>query len=61
MVTTAERKLWWPRKRTLYFYDVVIDRIFPKPLPIEYGTGPQVFVKPENIRFTTTPRSRRRT
>jgi hypothetical protein len=61
MVTTAERKLWWPRKRTLYFYDVVIDRIFSKPLPIEYGTGPQVFVKPENIHFTARGRSRRRT
>jgi hypothetical protein len=49
-ITDDERKRWWPDKRTLYFYDVEIVRIFRKPLKIEYGTGPQVFVRPERIR-----------
>lgn len=49
MITIKERKTWWRGKRVLYFYDVVLIRLFKAPIKIKYSTGPQVFIRPENI------------
>ena len=53
-ITEDERRLWWPGKRHLYEYDVVERDIFRRPIPLEYGTGPQVFVTMDRLRFPTS-------
>ena len=50
-ITDEERKKWWKGKRTLYSYDIIIVKKYKKIKKIQYPTGPQVFVKPENIKF----------
>jgi hypothetical protein len=35
----------------LYLYKIIKRKIYKKPLLITYPTGPQVFIKPENISF----------
>ena len=50
-ITPVERKLWWSGYKVYYGYKIVPIRFFKTPRQIQYPTGPQVFIKPENIRF----------
>ncbi|AYV83959.1 MAG: hypothetical protein Hyperionvirus14_48 [Hyperionvirus sp.] len=50
-ITEEERVKWWPGKRILYEYPVSIGEIFMASVPIDYGTGPQVFVKMSRIKL----------
>jgi len=50
-ITEEERLAWWPGKRILYEYPVSIEKIFMAPVPIDYGNGPQVFVKIPQIKL----------
>lgn len=50
LITDQERVKWWPNKKVFYEYHISKKRqIFIAPIPIEYSTGPQVFVKIENV------------
>ena len=59
-ITEKERKKWWKGKRILYSYEVIIVKNYvslckrspcKKSKKIQYPIGPQVFIKPENIKF----------
>lgn len=50
LITTEERKKWWPNKKILYEYPISKKYIFVAPIPVQYKTGPQVFVKLKNIK-----------
>lgn len=50
-ITNDEIHTWWPNKHKFYLYDVVIIKKYKYPRLIEYGKGPQVFIKPENIKI----------
>lgn len=50
LITKKERIKWWKGKRKLYSYKIIKKKIYKRPYKIEYGQGPQVLVKPENVR-----------
>jgi len=50
LITDQERKKWWPNKKIFYEYHISKRYMFVAPVPIEYGTGPQVFIKVKNIK-----------
>jgi len=50
-ITEEERLAWWPGKRILYEYPVSVKEIFLAPVPIDYGPGPQVFIKMPQIKL----------
>lgn len=50
-ITPTERKLWWSGYKIYYGYTIKPIKFFKQPKLIEYPTGPQVFIKPENIKF----------
>lgn len=49
LITEADRYTWWPNHKELYSYPITRLQIFKKPLLLDYPTGPQITVKPENI------------
>lgn len=51
LIPEYDRKKWWSGKRKLYEYDIIKKNIFHKDIELDYPTGPQVVVKPENIRI----------
>lgn len=51
LITNQERIKWWPNKYEFYAYPIKIIKIFKHPIKVDYPTGPQVTVKPENIIF----------
>jgi len=51
LITNEERKKWWPKKNMLYEYFIGKKIIFYYPIPITYPQGPQVLIKPKNIRY----------
>lgn len=51
LITELDREKWWPSYRQLYAYDIVETKFFRYPILLDYGTGPQITVKPENISF----------
>lgn len=50
-ITKEEINKWWPDKRKFYIYDIIIKKKFKIPKIVKYGPGPQVFIKPENIKI----------
>lgn len=48
-ITKEERIRWWSGKKILYEYRILKSRMYRQPIRINYKTGPQVLVKPENI------------
>lgn len=55
-ITEDERKQWWPRKRTLYWYKINLLESYLPPLAAKYPKGPQVFVKEVEV---IAPKSRK--
>lgn len=53
-ITDEERLRWWPNKKILYQYKFTINKIFKKPIQIDYKNGPQVFIKPNNIHIISS-------
>lgn len=51
LISEEERIRWWRNKKVFYAYSVKILKKFRNPKKIEYPIGPQVFIKPENIKF----------
>ena len=51
MITDEERKLWWPKYKKLYQYNIIKFHKFKYKFAVTYPQGPQVLVKPENIHF----------
>lgn len=51
LVTEDERRRWWAGKRVFYFYPVSSVRRLPKPIPVNYPQGPQVFVRKARLRY----------
>lgn len=49
-ITEYERKEWWNNKSELYKYNIIKKILFEIPVPICYDLGPQVLVKPINIK-----------
>lgn len=50
LVSEKERKSWWRNKSKFYYYPIQSVRRLRTPVPVEYPQGPQVFVRPENVR-----------
>ena len=50
LITEDERHKWWPGKTIFYEYNIAKRRIFVALVPIEYKTGPQVFVRIRNVK-----------
>jgi hypothetical protein len=50
-ITDEERSKWWPGKKILYSYDVTILQIFKNSIKVDYLTGPQVSIMPNNIKI----------
>ena len=51
LITEADRQKWWPKYTKLYAYDIINVKFFRHPILLEYGAGPQITVKPENVEF----------
>ncbi len=51
LVSEDERQRWWSGKRIFYFYPVSSVRKLPKPIPVNYPQGPQVFVRKAKLRY----------
>jgi hypothetical protein len=51
LVSEDERRRWWAGKRVFYFYPVSSVRKLPKPIPVNYPQGPQVFVRKARLRY----------
>jgi uncharacterized protein YecE (DUF72 family) len=51
LITDQERRKWWPNKRVFYEYNISRVSKFAAPVPIDYSTGPQVFVKISSIKL----------
>ena len=51
LITPIERKLWWSGYKVYYGYTIKPIKFFKTSRKISYPIGPQVFIKPENIRF----------
>lgn len=56
-ITDAERRRWWPGRRTLYAYRVQNLRRLRRPVAVQYGRGPQVTVTPERVRVVSSART----
>ncbi len=54
LVSEDERKRWWAGKRVFYFYPVSSIRRLPRPIPVNYPQGPQVFVRKARLRYRRT-------
>lgn len=50
LITDEERNKWWPNKKIFYQYNISKRHMFVAPIPIQYSTGPQVFIKIKNIK-----------
>ncbi len=50
-ITEEERTRWWGPYQSLYAYDIIATKMFRIPLLLDYVTGPQITVRPENIHF----------
>lgn len=48
-ITEKERLDWWKGKSVLYEYKISKKQMFDEPIRINYTSGPQIVVKPENI------------
>jgi hypothetical protein len=51
LVSEDERRRWWAGKRVFYFYPVSSVHRLPKPIPVNYPRGPQVFVRKAQLRY----------
>lgn len=51
LVSEDERRRWWAGKRLFYFYRISSVRRLPKPVPVDYPQGPQVFVRKARLRY----------
>ena len=49
VITEEDRQKWWPNYKILYEYKIIEANFFKKPLLINYSTGPQITVNPDNI------------
>lgn len=49
LITEKERKKWWKNKTKYHEYKIKYKHFFHNPIPIDYLTGPQTFVRPEHI------------
>ena len=49
LITNEDRIKWWPKYIKLYAYPIVKTRFFKIPLLLNYSTGPQITIKPNNI------------
>lgn len=49
LITDSDRLEWWPNYFTLYSYTITSISMFKHPILLDYGPGPQITIKPENI------------
>lgn len=49
-ITEEERLKWWPDKKIFYEYNIEKKYIFAAPVLIRYPQGPQIVVKPYNVK-----------
>lgn len=50
LVTEEERELWWSGKRKLFYYPIIIEKLYDAPRKWKYERGIQNFVK--HVEFT---------
>ena len=50
-ITEDDRVKWWPKYRSLYSYPIIKSKFFKIPILLDYPTGPQITVLPNNITF----------
>ena len=49
LIPEKDRIEWWSRYHILYAYPIIKNKIFKKPLLLNYSMGAQITIKPENI------------
>jgi len=54
-ITTAERKKWWPTKKSFWAYRIVSLKLFANPIDIEPIVGPHIIVRNIKLDITKAP------
>ena len=51
LISETDRKKWWNKYKMLYMYPITKSKFFKIPILLDYPTGPQITVLPNNINF----------